>query len=416
MRHGVKKMRVLFLTNLFPYPLDNGGKIKTYSTLKALNEMGCEIDLMCFSENIESDRKNLFEIEKICNHVDLIEHKLTTKENLKKMLFVAAKSIISKYPYVVYKCKNQEMYRKIQEKLKHTNYDFIYFSYLQMFVYFYLLNKDMKKAKIIIDQQNCESQIMERTLYNTNNIFKKIFLKLEYHKLARFEKKSLSFADKVFVLSQQDLTQMKKLGASFQDVSILPIAVMDKGIIEKDGIKNNRLTLLFVGTLTWNPNDDGIRWFVKHVVPLLEQRGIPFQLYIVGKNPSLELKKLCERNSNSILTGYVEDIDEYYQKADVMVVPLFIGGGQRVKIIEAFSRGLPVISTSIGAEGLGYTDGENILIADDEKEYVKAIEQIFNMELYEKLKTNERKLYEEKFSLLSYCNNFIKEISKIDKV
>lgn len=406
-------MRVLFLTNLFPYPLDSGGKIKTYATLKALREMKCEIDLMCFSENVKIDKKNQFEMEKICSHVDLIEHKLTTKENMKKMLLIAAKSVVGKYPYIIYKYRNKEMYRLLEEKIKGEKYDFIYFDHLQMFLYYDLLQIELGETKIIIDQHNCESQIIERTWKESHNIVKRLFLQMEYKKTARFEKKSLSLADKVFALSQQDLSQMKKLGANFKDVSILPIAVKDKGMISKDKTKSNQLTLIFVGTLTWNPNDDGIRWFVKHVVPLMEQSGILFQLYIVGKNPGTELRKLCERNSKITVTGYVEDIEEYYRKADVMVVPLFIGGGQRVKIIEAFSRGIPVISTSIGAEGLGYTDGENILIADDEKEYVKAIEKIFDMELCKKLRINERKLYEEKFSLNSYCNQFIKEIDRI---
>lgn len=404
-------MKVLFLTNLFPYPLDNGGKIKTYSTLKALKEMNCEIDLLCFSENLEADQKNQDEIMKICSYVNLVEHKLTTKENMRKMLFLAAKSVVSRYPYIIYKYQNKEMYHLIEEKLKNEKYSFIYFDHLQMFLYYNLFLKYMSKNKIVIDQHNCESQIVKRTLNKSHNAVKSLFLQIEYKKIARFEKKSISLADKVFVLSQQDLEQMKRLGAKFKDVSILPIAVMDGGLITKKDKERNKLVLIFVGTLTWNPNDQGICWFVEHVVPLIEQSGMMFQLYIVGKNPSAELKKLCKGNNHITITGYVEDINEYYQKADVMVVPLFIGGGQRVKIIEAFSKGIPVISTNIGAEGLEYTDGENILIADDEKEFVKKIEKIFGRDVYEKLRINGRKLYEEKFSPTSYYNKFIKEIS-----
>lgn len=407
-------MKVLFLTNLFPYPLDNGGKIKTYSTLRALRAINCEIDLVCFSENIAQTNENRGPIDELCRQVEVVPHKLSTKENIGKMFLVALKSIASRYPYIIYKYKNRNMHRVIKERLTETAYDIVYFDHLQIFLYFDILKRYMGNAKIVIDQHNCESQIIERTLNRTENVARKLFLWLEYKKTAQFENKSLSLAEKVFVLSKQDLEQMEKLGARLGNVSILPIAVMDSGMIKKDKEKQSGvISLLFVGTLTWNPNDEGICWFMENVVPLLRENDILYKLYIVGKNPSIRLRGLCAGNPDVTVTGYVEDITVYYRKADVMIVPLFIGGGQRVKIIEAFSKGIPVISTTIGAEGLKCRDGQEILIADDVAGFIQAIKQMADGEYREKIATSGRTVYERQYSIDSYCIKYKNEINSI---
>ena len=157
------------------------------------------------------------------------------------------------------------------------------------------------------------------------------------------------------------------------------------------------LNILFIGTLTWEPNNKGMQWFLREVVPLLDASGFQYSLYIVGKNPSRELKELIGVHDNIFLTGYVDSIDEYYDKCHCMVVPLFIGSGQRVKIIEAFSKGMPVASTSIGAEGLRYSHGDNILIADNADEFVHNIVAI-SEEQRKKISVMGRQTYEEHYS------------------
>ncbi len=136
---------------------------------------------------------------------------------------------------------------------------------------------------------------------------------------------------------------------------------------------------------------------MREVVPLLDERDFQYTLYIVGKNPSRELEELIGLHENIILTGYVDSVDEYYDKCHCMIVPLFIGSGQRVKIIEAFSKGMPVISTSIGAEGLHYSHGDNILIADNADEFVRNIVAI-SEEQRKRISVMGRQTYEEHYS------------------
>lgn len=397
-------MRILFLTNLLPYPLDNGGKIKTFSTLKALSIMGNSVDLLCFSENSENDSGNVQKLKNICNDVQFIEHKLTTKSNIKYMMAVAFKSLFSKYPFGIYKYESKQMRDVIAKKIKENDYDIIYFDHLQMYKYFNSFDK--KNVKFVLDQHNSESEIVYRTYQNSNNFLKKIFLNIEYNKIRKFEKKALSDVDKIYALSENDVESMKHLNVNLKNFSVIPIGVIDNGIINKKEDKNKKLTLMFIGTLTWNPNNQGILWFVRNVIPKLNESGIEYDLYIVGKNPSDELKELCESYNNIFVTGYVNDVDEMYVKSDVMVVPLFVGSGQRVKIIESFSKGIPVISTSIGAEGLDCITDYNVVIADTDIEFVDSLRKMSDETFRKKIASNARKTFEEKYSLEAYISAF----------
>ena len=397
-------MRILFLTNLLPYPLDNGGKIKTFSTLKALSIMGNSVDLLCFSENSENDSGNVQKLKNICNDVQFIEHKLTTKSNIKYMMAVAFKSLFSKYPFGIYKYESKQMRDVIAKKIKENDYDIIYFDHLQMYKYFNSF--DRKNVKFVLDQHNSESEIVYRTYQNSNNFLKKIFLNIEYNKIRKVEKKALSDVDKIYALSENDVESMKHLNVNLKNFSVIPIGVIDNGIINKKEDKNKKLTLMFIGTLTWNPNNQGILWFVRNVIPKLNESGIEYDLYIVGKNPSDELKELCESYNNIFVTGYVNDVDEMYVKSDVMVVPLFVGSGQRVKIIESFSKGIPVISTSIGAEGLDCITDYNVVIADTDIEFVDSLRKMSDETFRKKIASNARKTFEEKYSLEAYISAF----------
>ena len=387
-----------------PYPLDNGGKIKTFSTLKALSIMGNSVDLLCFSENSENDSGNVQKLKNICNDVQFIEHKLTTKSNIKYMMAVAFKSLFSKYPFGIYKYESKQMRDVIAKKIKENDYDIIYFDHLQMYKYFNSF--DRKNVKFVLDQHNSESEIVYRTYQNSNNFLKKIFLNIEYNKIRKVEKKALSDVDKIYALSENDVESMKHLNVNLKNFSVIPIGVIDNGIINKKEDKNKKLTLMFIGTLTWNPNNQGILWFVRNVIPKLNESGIEYDLYIVGKNPSDELKELCESYNNIFVTGYVNDVDEMYVKSDVMVVPLFVGSGQRVKIIESFSKGIPVISTSIGAEGLDCITDYNVVIADTDIEFVDSLRKMSDETFRKKIASNARKTFEEKYSLEAYISAF----------
>lgn len=390
-------MKILFFTNLIPYPLDNGGKIKTFTTIKSLHEEGHSIDVLCFRESLDLSKDYEEEMGKVCNSITSSFLPLTTAQFKRYMIKKAINSLFSKLPFSVYKYYSKEMIDKINS-FRSYEYDIIYFDHLPLFLYYSDVKNIWPNAKVILDEHNCETIIVERKRNQADNIIKKLFLNLEYYKMKRFEATSIEKSNNTIVLSNIDYVNLKKLIGTNFNHSIIPIGVMDMGIHFNQN-KSEILNILFLGTLSWEPNNLGLIWFLKEVVPILEEKELKYHLFIVGKNPSNEVKKISESYKNVTITGYVDSTDEYYNKCHCMIVPLFIGSGQRVKLIEAFSRGMPAISTTIGAEGLECKNNDSIVIADDCNSFVEAIMLMYDNELRKRISHSCRNVYEKYYSM-----------------
>ncbi len=391
-------MKVLFLTNLLPYPLDNGGKIKTYTTLSALYAAGHDIDLLCFKEIKKDMIDEEKELLKICRSIKQVYLPLTTANHKQYMMKVALKSLVSVLPFAIYKYQSSEMNNIISEYSR-NEYDIIYLDHLPMCVYLKKVKSIWVGAKIILDEHNCETLISKRKATESNHIVKKVFFKYEAYKLEKFEADSILNVNQTIVLSSEDYNFLKRLTKKDFDYSIIPIAVPDKGIKKCSSSNGKALNILFVGTLTWEPNNAGLIWFLKNVLPIIEKKALDYHLYIIGKNPSETVVKLCGAFGDKItITGYVNSLDDYYDICDCAIVPLFIGSGQRVKLIEAFSKGMPAISTKIGAEGLNYEDGKTIIIADDDTKFAEAIIAMTDHSYRRELQINSRLVYEKYYS------------------
>lgn len=403
-------MKILFLTNLLPYPLDNGGKIKTYTTLKSLSEAGHDIDLLCFKESKKSMEEDKSEILKLCHTVKQVYLPLTTADHKKYMVGVAIKSVFSTLPFSIYKYQSEEMLQALSAK-KSVGYDVVYFDHLPMCIYLSNAQNFWPTAKMILDEHNCEATIANRKANEASNLAKKVFLKLESFKLEKYETKTIDSVDKTIVLSKEDYTSLEKMRHKSFNHCIIPIGVPDRGM--KSNEQHNRLNVLFIGTLTWEPNNSGLIWFLKEVMPLLVRRSFNFHLYIVGKNPSKEVCELSEQYKENItVTGYVDSVDYYYDICDCTIVPLFVGSGQRVKLIEAFSKGMPAISTTIGAEGLEYQDKQSILIADNRFEFADYIVMLQKSEIRERLGNNSREFYDKYYSPYTISNMIKKSVEE----
>ncbi len=406
-------MKILFLSNLLPYPLDNGGKINSYTKLQALHDGGHEVDLLCFDQRDEVPSEDLEQMLQICHSVKTFYLRITTEYFKVYMMLKAMCSLFSKYSYGVYKFQSKEMVNYLRKLAKTEKYDCIYFNHLQLYVYGTYTSRLWPDAKTVLDEHNCETMIMQRSAENCKNIAKKLFLNLETYKLRRFERKALSEIFHTIVLSKEDYRALRKVSGRKFDHTIIQTGVPDYGVKKNHQQKEDRIHILFVGSLAWRPNDQGLVWFLTEVLPLLTREGYPYHLYIVGKNASETVKKCAEQNENITITGYVLDVNEYYELCQYMIVPLFIGSGLRVKIIEAFSHGMPVISTSTGAEGIQYTDGEDILIADSPLEFVNKMKQMLDVDLRMKIADNCRKVYMENHSVAAMGNKLNRLMEKL---
>jgi glycosyltransferase involved in cell wall biosynthesis len=181
-------------------------------------------------------------------------------------------------------------------------------------------------------------------------------------------------------------------------ISVIPIAV-DTRQIQPVPRAENSLNILTMGTLYYPPNADGIRWFIQQVFPLIRQKLPGVKLTIIGKNPPKDFQKLAaDETSGIVTTGFVPDLDPYFAKSAVSVVPVRAGGGMRVRILEMFARAAPVVTTTVGLEGIDACPGEDVLVEDSPEEFAKSVINLLqDHDLQKKLSANGRGLVEKKY-------------------
>jgi glycosyltransferase involved in cell wall biosynthesis len=231
-------------------------------------------------------------------------------------------------------------------------------------------------------------------------------LSLETARIKHYEGKIVSDFAATFAVTEPDRLALLEAVKSARSnghnpadpISVIPIAV-DTHQIQPVARAADSLNILTMGTLYYPPNADGIRWFVQEVFPLVRKQKQNATLTIVGKNPPRDFLKLAESpDSGVIVTGFVEELDPYFAKSRLMVIPVRAGGGMRVRILEAFARGMPVVTTTVGLEGIQAQPGSDVLVADSPTDFARSVIDLLQDEaLQEKLSVNGRKLVEHKY-------------------
>jgi len=176
----------------------------------------------------------------------------------------------------------------------------------------------------------------------------------------------------VFACSEDDRILLNRITSGLIPIHVIPNGV-DTEYFQPSPNTEMEDALVFTASMDWLPNDDGITYFCRDILPLVWQQKNNVQIYVVGKNPSTAVKELAAQDPRVIITGRVDDVRPYITRSRVFIVPLRIGGGTRLKILEAMSMGKAVVSTTIGAEGIQHTKGTNIALADNPHQFAQAI-------------------------------------------
>jgi len=209
--------------------------------------------------------------------------------------------------------------------------------------------------------------------------------------------------DAVLAVSCEDKTALQEAAGQPVDIVVIPIAIDtdEVTVVEREAEPKH---ILHIGTMYWPPNIDAVNWFIYEVYPLIRQQRPDVQFDVVGTRPPAELLALNNTNLGINVTGYVEDPTPYQQRAAVMVVPLLAGGGMRVKILNALTEGIPIVSTTLGCEGNSVTDGEDVLIADEPDDFAAAVLHVLNdQKLAQRLSCNGRSLAETRYDYRRAC-------------
>ncbi|MCK4463106.1 MAG: glycosyltransferase [Candidatus Omnitrophica bacterium] len=345
-------MKILFVAPRFPLPANTGAKIRTYNLLKQVAK-GNEVILITFSFKGINSRIHIKSLEKQGIKVHLVK----AEENINPF------TIFSDKPISIEKYRSKDMRNILRNLTTNENFDLIHFDHLHMVQY-----RDCINGKpCILDDHNVESILLNRCADMTNNRFKQLLFKSQARKMVDLEVKLVNRVTKCLVVSDNDKNNLSSLLGQSNDIEVIPNGV-DTEYFRSSGHHATSLpeenAIVFTGSMDWLPNTDAAEYFCKDILPLIRKIKKEVKFYIVGKNPSKKVIELGKQNKGIIVTGEVEDVRPYIENAEVFVVPMRIGGGTRLKILEAMSMQKAVVSTSLGAEGIDYTEDSNILLAD----------------------------------------------------
>jgi len=378
---------ILFLTTRFPYPPDDGGKIDTLTTLNILSR-NYGVFLFYIGDKDEKEK----ELEKHTNLQGLYSYVKDTKNNLIGIFI----NLFFKVPYTISKYHDYNIYKKIEGIIKEKNIDIVFIDHLHMAFYGKLIKEKFDGIKLILREQNTEYIFWKRIFKEEKNIIKKFIFWRQSLKILNYEREIINIFDRCFMISPVDQLNLLKINLNAKTVAI-PTAIDIQDYKLPQVTEIIPCSMLYIGSFSWLPNLQGILWFLKEVWPEIKETFPKAKLFIVGKNPPKEINKY--QNNDVIVTGYVNDIKPWIAKAEIFLVPLFSGGGIRIKILEAMAMEKPIVSTSIGVEGIDVKNMKNIIISDNKENFVKSIKLLFNnKKIRDNLSKNSRKLIEEKYS------------------
>jgi glycosyltransferase involved in cell wall biosynthesis len=408
-------MKILFLTQILPFPPDAGPKVKTWHVLRALTKYGHSLSLVSFVRPEEV--QYISALDEICEAVYAIPIRRSRVADVGYML----KSYLTTRPFLVERDDLRPMQDMVNKLVNENDFDFIHADQLTM-VQFALRGAAValrKKPKVIFDAHNAVWSIVERMQENAS-WFLKPFLGVEAKRVKRYEGGLLKTVDHVLAVTDVDRMGLEealafskiKKNDQIAPITIAPIAVdtqQQLPVKRKLGLKN----IVTLGTLHYPPNADGIRWFFTEVFPLIRQRIPDATLTIIGKNPPQDFVEYASINPDTVkLTGYVPELVPYLEQSALMVVPVRAGGGMRVRILEAFAYAMPVVTTTIGLEGIDAVPGRDVLVEDSASNFADRVSELLeDIALQEKLSINGRSLAETKYDwqvVLSIMNSIYK--------
>lgn len=380
-------MKILQISNKAPYPPNDGSSIAVYNMAKGFIDNGVELHLLTVNtkKHFKEDEKVPEEFLKQSSYVSV--YRDTDVKPLGAML-----NLFSSQSFFVSRFIFKEFEDAIVKKLRATTFDVIHIEGLFMTPYISVIKK-YSKAKITLRAHNVEHLIWDRLIKNEKSTLKKWYLGLQNRRLKKLELTILNQVDGIVPITSFDKNLMEELGIK-KKYFVSPTGILlDRYKVEKNTVSPN--TFFHLASMDWMPNLEAVDWFLDEVwEPYLKNEKVEFKL--AGRFMPDKYIEFAEGNLK--VQGAVDNNIDFYNQHEVMIVPLQSGSGMRIKIVEGLALGKVIVSTSIGAEGIPVTHGENILIADSPKEFAEAIKLLSkDQDLKAKISLNARKFIEKNF-------------------
>jgi polysaccharide biosynthesis protein PslH len=392
-------LKILQLCNKAPFPANDGSSIAIYNMAKGLIDNNVELYLLTINT-----KKHFKPDENVADEFKIKSNYISIFKNTNTSVPGAVINLLSDQSYFVSRFYFKYFDERLTGILKNNTFDIIQIEGLFMGVYLKTIKK-YSKAKIVLRAHNIEHFIWERHIANEKNIFKKNYLALQNKKLKRFELSLISKIDAIVPITEVDGEAFKKLG--FKKPVFPCITGVDVNYYQlKENLPVKAKTIFYFGSMDWLPNQEAVNWFLDNCWEQVHKAVPEAKFIIAGRGMPQGLKHLSK--SNVLIIENVKDGKAFFQQNQVMIVPLLSGSGLRIKIIEGMAYGKAIVSTTVGAEGINYTNKKNILIADQPGDFAEAtIKLLCNDSERIALETNASNLAHQEFDNLKVVEKLV---------
>jgi sugar transferase (PEP-CTERM/EpsH1 system associated) len=358
-------VRILLLTQVVPFPPDAGPKIKTYNVLRYLAQRH-EVHLASFVRSAKEEEAAQ-SLASYCASVTTVP----LRRSRGRDVVALGRSLATGRSFLVERDDSRAMRVAIADLLERHQFDAVHADQLTMGQFAVGLPVSLH----VLDEHNAVWTIVRRAAAQEHWGPKRLLAELEWRKLRGYEGDLCRRFDDVTVVSEQDAADLAGATGAALHAEVIPIAV-DTDELPFVARGPAARHVVSVATMFYPPNIEGIHWFATEVFPSI-RRAVPgTEFRVVGARPPAHIQQLSGPESGIVVTGYVQDLDPILDESAVLVVPLHSGSGMRVKIVEAFSRGIPIVSTTVGVEGIDARAGEHLLVADDPRDFAAAVSRL----------------------------------------
>jgi sugar transferase (PEP-CTERM/EpsH1 system associated) len=377
-------MKLLFLTPQLPYPPQKGTTIRNYNLIRQLAQRH-QVYLLSFVQG-EDDLAWVPELRNYCRSISTVI--APQRSPLRRAWTV----LTSPLPDMALRLPSTEYQARLADLLNREEFDVVQVEGIEMAQYGLALlaqrrSSDNRRPCLVFDDHNAEYVLQQRAWEIDRRYPAKwhraLYSLLQWRKLQRYEAQVCRAMDAVVAVSAADCRALQRIVPGVEvavvpnGVDIASFSVSSTGHPADKNKIRHMASLVFTGTMDFRPNIDAVTWFCQAILPLIKKEVFHVHFYVVGKSPPPEVRRLGD-NPAVTVTGYVEDIRPYIAQSLIYVVPMRMGSGTKLKVLEAMAIGTPVIATSAGAEGIEVTPGEDILIADEPAAFAQQVIDLLN--------------------------------------
>jgi len=358
-------MKILFLTPQLPHPPQKGTALRNWGLVSGLAERHQVAVLSVLDPGQEAELSE--EMQAVGRVEAIAAPGRTTGDRLRDLL-------LTRRPDMGLRLKSEAYARRLAEWLAGDSFDVVHVEGIELAPYLDVIEAATPRPLIVFDDHNCEYLLQRRAFLTDLQIPARwtaaAYSFIQWRRLRRYEALACRRADRVLAVSEADGEALAKLVPGL-DVAVISNGIDTRAYVpapESGGVP----TLVFTGTMDYRPNVDAVLWFAREVLPRVRTEVADVRLMVVGQRPHRRLEVLRE-NPAVTLTGWVADTRPHIAEGTVYVAPLRIGGGTRLKLLEAMACGRPVVSTRLGAEGFPVTHGRELLLADTPEEFAARV-------------------------------------------